>query len=518
MKIWERIILGFISVIIVMIIVDVLAIMNNVQIINQVNDLEHSKRVELTESNRVAYFIQRIKSNLRELFLEMENGERPEEIAYSRRDIDPNIDKLLLALDALQGATEAGYFLSENEEDKDREQGELAMLDSLNTHIPKSVSEIRTILNLLDKNDLTEAENHFEYNLEPLLRRVQDSVAVIVQAAEEEISWAINHLNAKVDKTIRLGIYLTIMSILLSLSIGLYISRSISEPLYKLIHGTKEIEKGNYGTSVDLDTKGELRLLADSFNSMARELKERIDAINKLNRELKESNQTKDKFFSIIAHDLRNPFSVILGFTDLLVEQYYKFNEEEKQEIVKELNKASKTVYDMLENLLTWSRSQSGKVEMFPEKLNLSSIIKESIASYDVNARHKQITLVNDISEFIYVYADKFTITLVINNILNNAIKFTPDGGMITFSAERAQNQVEISIKDTGIGMSQKLIDYLLLSESIGSTPGTRNEKGTGLGLILIKEFVGKNNGSLNIESKPGEGTDFRFSLPVNIG
>ena len=219
MKIWERIILGFISVIIIMIIVDANAIKNNIQIINQVNDLEHSKRVELTESNKVAYYIQRITSNIRELFLELEKGERSVEVAYARKDIEPNISELLLALKNLHDATQTGYMLSDNEEDKEGELKELSMLDSLNLFTPKFVDGVSTTLGLLDKNDLIGAEEEFEFSLEPISRKIQDSVSVIVEDAEEEIIWAIGQLNEKVEKTIKLGIYLTVLSILLSLSI-----------------------------------------------------------------------------------------------------------------------------------------------------------------------------------------------------------------------------------------------------------------------------------------------------------
>ena len=507
--------MGFIAVIIVMIIVDASALVNNIQIINQVNNLERSKRIELTESNKVAYNIQRIKSNIRELFLEMESGERPDEVVLARREIEINLTELLEALDALYNATHTGYLLSEAEEDKEAELGELAIIDSINLIIPEFITQAQATLKLMDENNYKEAEDKFENELEPVSRDIQNIMSVIVDDSEEEITWAISQLNKKVDKTIRLGIYLTVLSILLSLAIGLYISRSISRPLYKLIYGTKEIEKGNLATTVELGTKGELGLLADSFNKMARELRSRIESINQLNKELEQSNQTKDKFFSIIAHDLKNPFNIILGFTDLLVEQYQDFDENERKEIVSELNNTSKIVYDLLENLLTWSRTQSGKIELYPANLKLDSIVTESIASYSGNARQKQISIVNNIPEDIEVYADRFTVSVVLNNVLNNAIKFTRDGGQITLAAKKVQELVEISIKDTGVGMSRKIIDFLLLDESITSTPGTRNEKGTGLGLTLIKEFISKNNGFLNIESKPEQGTDFRFSLPA---
>ncbi len=515
MKIWERIILGFISVIIIMIFVDTNAIINNIQIINRVEDLEHSKRIELTESNKAAYVIQRIKSNLRELLLELDSGERAEEIILARREIEENALVLSSSLTSIYKATHTGYQSSEDEEDKERELGELAMIDSLNGLTEKFISDIQATLEIIDEGDLEEAKDFFEYNTEPVSRKAQDLIAVIVEDSEEEIAWAINQLHEKVNKTIRFGVYLTILSILLSLAIGLYISRSISAPLYKLIYGAKEIGKGNLETSVSLKTKGELQLLADSFNDMAKELKSRITAINKLNQELEESNQTKDTYFSIIAHDLKNPFNVILGFTDLLVEQYHDFDERERQNIIHQLNKSSKLIYDLLENLLNWSRSQSGKIELVIKNNKLNNIIQKSINSYKGNAKQKDIVIANKTPEETMVYADEFTITVAINNILSNAIKFTPDKGLVSISATGGKDEVMLTIKDSGIGMAQEVIDNLFQSKKIDSTKGTKNEKGTGLGLILVKDFIEKNNGKLKIKSEPGRGTEFQISLPV---
>ncbi len=516
MKIWKRIILGFISVIVIMIIVDANALRNNIQIISDVNHLEHSRRIEFTESNKTAYLIQYVESNLRELFLEVDSGERHEEIVLARENINSNIASLSQSISNLRKATQAGYSLSIDEDEQNGELEELVLLDSLDVYHSDFVYNVNLILELLDSNELEQAEDDFEINLEPDSRKMQALVSVIVDDAEEEVSWAINQLNVKVDKSIKLGIYLTILSILLSLAIGLYISKSISEPLYKLISGTREIGKGNLETTVNLKTKGELQMLAHSFNEMASELKDRMNAINKLNEELEESNHAKDKYFSIIAHDLKNPFNAILGFTDLLVDQYPDFSEEERHTMILELNKSSKVVYDLLENLLTWSRSQSGKIELKPQELKLSPIVEKGILFYGGNADRKKISIINHVSDELTVFADKFTLSVIINNILNNAIKFTHDGGKVIISAYRMNKQVEICIKDTGIGMSQTVVDSLLQSKRIGSTPGTKNEKGTGLGMTLIKDFVSKNNGILAIDSIPGKGTSFKITLSTH--
>ncbi len=513
MNIWKRIILGFIAVIAVMIIVETNALLNNIEIINRVDDLENSKRIELTQSNKLAYGLQRIKSNIRELFMEIQHQERPDEINYATEQVNLFLPELDSALEAMYKATELGYSRSEDEGDKERELEELLLLDSLNVMTTEFTSEVETTIDLVKKGEIKEAEEHFENILEPLSRQIQNVISDIVSDAEEEVSWAMNNLNLKVDKAIKLGIYLTILSIFLSLAIGLYISRSISKPLHKLILGTKEIENGNLEYNVTIDSKGELQLLANSFNNMVNELRTRIEAINKLNLELEESNQTKDKYFSIIAHDLKNPFNVILGFTDLLVDHYHEFDEEKRRQIIGELHKSSKVIYDLLENLLNWSRSQSGKIDLYPKDLNLYTIIENSIISHKSNADNKQIFIINKIPENISVFADEFTMNVVINNILNNAIKFTPKGGQVTISTAQNGNNTELSIKDTGIGMKQETINKLFLSKNITSTPGTENEQGTGLGLVIIKDFIEKNNGTLTIKSEPKKGTEFLINL-----
>ena len=514
MKIWKQIILGFILVIIIMIIVDAVALMNNVQIIRGVNDLEHSKRIELAQAYKVAYFSQQVKSSVTELSLslQIEGNNNSDKLKFVRNEVESNIKNLLSEIEILRGATHVGYCLARNEKDIDREREELMLIDSLSSLTATFVSDANTTLRLLEIGDI---KKNLELSLTPLSKKILDLVSVVLRDAEEEVNRAVSQLNIRVDKAVRLGISLTILSILLSLSIGLSISRSISRPLYQLISGTKEIGKGNFKTTVFSGTTMELKELASAFNSMVEELEIRISAINKLNAELEESNQTKDRYFSIIAHDLKNPFSVILGFTDLLVEGYHDFSEEERQTIIQDLNNTSKKVYDLLENLLTWSRSQSRKIELNPETIDLNSIIEDCINSYERNAEQKQITLKNNISGEINVYADLFTLTVVINNILSNAIKFTPDGGFVAIKAVSDKNYVEIIIEDTGIGMNQEIIDNFLQSEKVYSTPGTRNEKGTGLGLMLVRDFIRKNNGTLFINSVPGSGTEFSFTLPV---
>jgi signal transduction histidine kinase/Tfp pilus assembly protein PilF len=240
------------------------------------------------------------------------------------------------------------------------------------------------------------------------------------------------------------------------------------------------------------------------------------EKLTKQNEQVNLLNATKDKFFSIIAHDLKNPFTVILGFADLLSSDYDNLDDTDRKKYISEISRSSESTYSLLENLLDWAISQQGRLKLTKEKLNLKELINLSIEPYKSMARKKNINLKNTVSDEIIIEADKYTITTSIGNIVNNAIKFTPPGGQITIDAISDSNQIEISIKDSGVGMSQKQILNLFRIEESFSTSGTNNEKGTGLGLILCQEFIEKNGGNIKVESKIGKGSKFTISLPKN--
>lgn len=514
MKIWKKISLGFISVISIMIMVDYSALQNNIDIIKRVDDLELSKRIELSESSKIAYLILLTKSNLRELFIELRNESNHQKTLKAKLIINENLVQLTKSLNELHQATTTGYELSIEDEDIEREEAELVLIDSLTLMINQFNMSLNQILNLEIEKQYAEAEAAFNQVAEPKSIVIQNLINKISIHAQEEVDWAIRQLDEKVKEAIRLGIYFTILSILLSLIIGFYIARSISSPLNKLIHVIKQIREGNLEATVQLDTKGELQILADSFNNMAKELKTKMQSINKLNKELKESNTTKDTFFSIIGHDLKTPFNAILGFTNLLENQYTDYTDEERKKMIREVNKSASSIYELLENLLTWARSQSGKIRIVKENINLTSILLKNIDSYASNIEQKQIKLVNEIPKHLGVYADRFTVSVIINNVLNNAIKFTPNNGCITLSSKIVGRKIELAIKDTGVGMTKETIDHLFHAEESKSSLGTNNEIGTGLGLILIKEFIHKNGGQFWIKSELDKGTIFCISLP----
>jgi PAS domain S-box-containing protein len=243
---------------------------------------------------------------------------------------------------------------------------------------------------------------------------------------------------------------------------------------------------------------------------------ENEEKIKKINADLAESNETKDKFFSIIAHDLRGPLSGLSQILEILVTDYEDMEEDEKMEIVTEASKASNSTYALIENLLEWSRIQSGRLLYEPTKFNLFNLINNIEALYNQNIKKKGITIKVEVNPEVTVFADKKMTETIIRNLISNAIKFTPQNGSIVVNSEADQNYSTIKVQDTGVGMEQKTMDKLFRIDVSHSTPGTGGEAGTGLGLILSKELVEKQGGKIWVESKLNEGSSFYFTLPVS--
>ncbi|PKP51388.1 MAG: hypothetical protein CVT92_12885 [Bacteroidetes bacterium HGW-Bacteroidetes-1] len=247
------------------------------------------------------------------------------------------------------------------------------------------------------------------------------------------------------------------------------------------------------------------------------EQKQIENEIKRKNLALEKSNAEKDKFFSIIAHDLKSPFNSILGLSEILVEQ---IKEKEYQGIEKYahiINQSSLRAMDLLMNLMEWAQSQTGRMVFNPEYFELVELIKNTTALLEGAIQQKSISLSKKIPANAPVYADKAMISTVLRNLLSNAIKFSHPGGNIDISAKENQKELIISVSDHGIGIPKAGMDKLFRIDENYSTPGTQNEKGTGLGLILCKEFVEKHGGKIWVESKLGVGSTFYFSLPITI-
>ncbi len=230
---------------------------------------------------------------------------------------------------------------------------------------------------------------------------------------------------------------------------------------------------------------------------------------------LKELNITKDKFFSIIAHDLKKPFSALIGFLKVAVTEFDSFDGKRIKELLATIHKSSEITYELVENLLQWARTQTGKISCKPEKIDLSTAVNSVFALVAKSAENKDIALVNRIDKSSPALVDNKMLQLVLRNLISNAITFTPSGGVVTISAFQTETHMEIHVADTGVGITAENLDKLFRIDVNLSTTGTAGEKGTGLGLILCREFITMNNGQISAKSAPGKGSTFVFTLPV---
>ncbi len=253
-------------------------------------------------------------------------------------------------------------------------------------------------------------------------------------------------------------------------------------------------------------------------------LKKAQDLIKNQNQELEISNNklldlnaTKDKFFRIIAHDLKNPISQVLSFTGALEENFEEYSREEILEFVKLLGSSASKSMKLLDNLLEWARSQSGSISFRPENILLASVINENINLFIPSTQAKQITINLQIEEGLQLLADRNMLLTIIRNLISNAIKFTHQGGTITITAKNQQKNIEILVIDSGIGIPKDKLSQLFRIDSHYSTLGTDMEQGTGLGLILCKEFIGKHHGTITVESEVGQGSTFKIILPMQL-
>jgi len=244
-------------------------------------------------------------------------------------------------------------------------------------------------------------------------------------------------------------------------------------------------------------------------------LKKLNNQLKKLNAELLETNATKDKFLSIIAHDLKSPLNSIAGFIHLLKIQVGKLSEVEMQEFIDQMAVTTHRTKTLLENLLEWSRFKTGNMAFRPDNLHLRTLLYESSELLMKAAEEKNICVEIEAPDDLVVYADQNMVSSIIRNLLSNAIKFTRRGGNIVISAQQQEGLAAISVKDDGVGMHPEIAKKIFDTAVKTSMPGTENEKGTGLGLPLSKEFAEKNGGSLTVHSKERQGSTFVITLPT---
>ncbi|WP_346858037.1 PAS domain S-box protein [uncultured Draconibacterium sp.] len=233
--------------------------------------------------------------------------------------------------------------------------------------------------------------------------------------------------------------------------------------------------------------------------------------------QLRELNAMKDKFLSIIAHDLKSPFNSIMGLSDILVDHVKEGDYNEVETFAERILQSSEKAMDLLNNLVQWSQSETGRIIFNPKTINISQLINETVLLFSETARQKNIKISTFFTEKIVVSADYSMISTVLRNLLSNALKFTSNGGEISISAKKTDNELKVEITDNGIGIPENAVHKLFRFDESYTTTGTNQEQGTGMGLILCKEFIDKHKGSLGAKSKVGEGSTFYFTIPDSI-
>ena len=318
---------------------------------------------------------------------------------------------------------------------------------------------------------------------------------------------------------------------------GSFSKSTMVNALYKKISNSfHQMTSKNLQSQINIRADDDLQLIIDSYNEMVEvvnhhqkekelafqqlldseiRLKQELEKkVEERTKELQISIETKNRFFSIISHDLRSPLNAILGLSSLILEGKDDYDKEHIIGFIEHINKSGKSTFNLLENLLEWSNIQTGHMKLKPEEIILNTIVSNTVQQLLNTAIVKDIILHYNIKDSIRVYADKNMLNTVFRNLINNSIKFTEAKGRVTISAEERKDEVLVSIEDTGVGMSKEKLDKLFKIDERLESEGTSNEKGSSLGLILCKEFISANGGKIWVESEVGKGSKFSFTIP----
>jgi len=234
-------------------------------------------------------------------------------------------------------------------------------------------------------------------------------------------------------------------------------------------------------------------------------------------KKILEMNQTRDRLYSILAHDIRSPLSSISMVVSTINHKLIDPSSDAFYEIISDVDKSTKNTLSLLENLLIWTKSQSGAISFSYEQNNVFKLIRDCVDLLQGNAKAKKISMEVDVDENSYAFFDEVTVNAVFRNLISNSIKFTPESGTIRISSMMQENEIEIKIEDSGIGMSEEVIKRIFIENQHYTTNGTNNEVGSGLGLFMVKDFVQRNNGRLKVLSEKGKGTQIIVYLPLEI-
>jgi len=325
-----------------------------------------------------------------------------------------------------------------------------------------------------------------------------------------------------IKESSKTSITMSFLLFLFGIIISYFFIRSVTKPLILLQKAAEKITLGDYECTIPITSNDEIGALARSFHKMASTVRQLISSLNqevesskRAEEELSKLNAEKDKFFSIIAHDLRGPFNNFLGLTQIMEEELESLSTADLQKMTTGMKASAGKLFDLLENLLKWAKAKQGLMLIEPERLRLFSVINEVMAQFDQAAQKKNIKIENKIEESISVFVDPNVLQTVVRNLVSNALKFTPDSGKIVIDARLKAKIVEVFIRDSGIGMNAKLLENLFRIDVQTSRKGIEGEPSSGLGLILCKEFIEKSGGEIRAESEENKGTTFFFTLPL---
>lgn len=366
---------------------------------------------------------------------------------------------------------------------------------------------------------------------------LQNELVKQSKSNDEQLQATLKSINALYEEDVKRLEWIFYGLIAVTLIAGLLfsylISMEITRPLIELNRATKEVVATKFKDDISPDFIDELRMdeigqLAINFNLAIRKIRRSIkiiqdksESLQTKNKQLLENEETlkmisaqKDKFLSIISHDMRAPLSSIISFLDYYKDNFKNFTEAEIEFVSSNLNTHVKKVVEMLDGLLMWSRSQTGEIQMNLQPIDLAQIIEDTVTVLNQSAVNKNIRIRTYLHSQL-IWADKNMTAFIIRNILSNAIKFTGENGIIDINTKRNKYNAFVIIKDSGAGMTADALSKLFQDNVSYSTFGTANEKGIGLGLVLCKDFMNKMNGNIEIESIQGEGTTVNLLFPL---
>lgn len=366
------------------------------------------------------------------------------------------------------------------------------------------------------------------------LRGYADNIAGFTQSFVSKVNKRATSIGTNFEN---IFITMVITTVIISILMSIYFSSVITRPIVNLSKFINKTVNSNFSESltfIQTNSRDEVGQLTQNFNRMLHEMQRQLteikeqsmalehqnDALNKVNKQsqaseehLSKLNSIKDKLLTILSHDLRSPFNTIKGFLQVLLHHIDGFTKEEIIHFAEDMDASVQRVIDLLENLLQWSSIQTDDFDFKPEDVDIQLVINNNIALYEKNALEKHISLMAHTNSQVFVKADKNMLDFVLRNLISNAIKFTNPHTQIDVFVEEKKKNTTIIIADKGVGIKPKALEKIFSPEVHLTTKGTANEKGTGFGLLLCKEFVEKNNGTLVIESEEGKGTKVKFTL-----